>query len=172
MKNIEIKVENLNDWAISEELFKEIIKLLPPGGTILEIGAGSGTKELRKLWTVISIEHDHRWLPPQDLPHRAIFCPIDGQTGWYNLDTLTRAIRGLKYDLIIVDGPKRTGRHGFLHNLSIFDTTCSIVVDDSHRSEIGEMVRAIRGRIGRRSEFHKADGKRGFSTFKSSREML
>ena len=44
------------EWAISEELYEDIKSILPEGKTILEFGSGSGTHELLKHWSVISVE--------------------------------------------------------------------------------------------------------------------
>ena len=51
---MEINNDNLGGWAISSQLLNEAIRLAKYG-KILEIGSGTGTKELRKIADVISI---------------------------------------------------------------------------------------------------------------------
>ena len=46
--NEEINYESFGDWAISKEMFNWIVKNFPENSVILELGSGSGTKELVK----------------------------------------------------------------------------------------------------------------------------
>ena len=51
-----INKSNLNDCAISEEMYAWLEENLPKGSTILEFGSGTGTIELTKRYTVYSVE--------------------------------------------------------------------------------------------------------------------
>lgn len=58
------------------------------------------------------------------------------QKGWYDVNPLRQSLQDMKYDLILVDGPKEQyGRGGFLVNLDLFDTTVPIIFDDVNRGE-------------------------------------
>ena len=133
--------ENLNDWAISEELYQWIIDNLKANKTILELGSGSGTIELTKKYKVYSVEHNERWIGhAKDTNY--IYAPIVQYSDykWYSLVGL-EVLKVLKYDLILVDGPPgNVGREGFLHNLHLFDTSVPIIIDDTNR--ISELMLA------------------------------
>tara|TARA_R110001592_G_scaffold320742_1_gene598942 strand:- start:781 stop:1368 length:588 start_codon:yes stop_codon:yes gene_type:complete len=107
------------DWAISQELFQDISDVLPEGKTILEFGSGSGTHELLKHWSVISVEDNAKWLNLASRfnmgPHRStyIHAPLSPtpkqdkypDTLWYNHDALSAGLKDNHFDLVIIDGP-------------------------------------------------------------------
>lgn len=167
-----IDKSNLGGWAIGEELLEEARGLLPPhgSGTILEIGSGTGTLELRKIARVISIEHDPEWYQPSGEHEGSSFtimAPLNKETGWYETNDIEKILARHYYDLIIVDGPKRSARHGFLHNLSLFRTGAAIILDDTHRQEIKEMAELLAGRLGRPFVEREAQGHRRFAIFQN-----
>lgn len=161
--------QNLDGWAISKQLIVQASKIIQAGATILELGAGSGTAELRKIGRVISIEHDKTYLPATEEPHQAHLVPLDPDTGWYDRKALMAILAGQHYDLIIVDGPKRVGRHGFLHNLDLFTREAAIIIDDLHRIEIRVMADMLRRTLERPYGEYKADQGRWFAVFKSAK---
>jgi hypothetical protein len=165
--NFKINNKNLGEWAISRELLNEASKLIPPNGTILELGAGTGTLELRKFAQVISIESDEKYLPPPGEPYAHPVCliPIDPQTEWYDREKMAHIAKE-KVDLIIVDGPARTGRLGFFHNFDLFYQKAAIIIDDTHRTENLVMCEMIKRATGRAYEVKKTDGRRTFAVFK------
>ena len=171
-----IDESNLGGWAISKELLVQVSKMIKPHSTILELGSGSGTIELRKIAKVISIEHEPKYLhdyqPDQNSAHEAHFIPLDPETGWYDRGNLREALAGKEYDLIIVDGPKRAGRHGFMHNLDLFDLTAAIVLDDLQRVEIRAMADILRRTINRPYGEYRAGPRRWFAVFKSGPKEL
>lgn len=169
--NIENK--NLGDWAISRALLNTVSQNLPPNGTILEIGSGTGTFELRKFARVISIEHDPKWALPEAGENKTYLIPLDPETGWYERDLVRAVLEQQKYDLIIVDGPKRNARHGFLHNLDLFNQDAVIVIDDTHRQEIALMAEMVARAIDRKYERYQQQGEnRTFVIFKKSKKVL
>ena len=107
------------DWAISQELFQDISDVLPEGKTILEFGSGSGTHELLKHWSVVSVEDNAKWLNLASRfnmgPHRStyIHAPLSPtpkqdkypDTLWYNHDALSAGLKDNNFDLVIIDGP-------------------------------------------------------------------
>ena len=107
------------EWAISKELFQDISDVLPEGKTILEFGSGSGTHELLKHWSVISVEDNAKWLNLASRfnmgPHRStyIHAPLSPtpkqdkypDTLWYNHEALSAELKDNHFDLVIIDGP-------------------------------------------------------------------
>lgn len=126
------KYENLNDWAISDEMFEWLKLNLPSGKTILEFGSGTGTIELTKLWNVYSVEQDKKWIGiAKDSNY--IHAPI--RNGWYDENIVFSNIPDL-YDLIIIDGPAGSQyRPGIDKYLNKLNTNVPIILDDTHREK-------------------------------------
>jgi len=126
-------------YAIAEETYKWILKNLPKGKTILELGSGKGTVELTKHWKVYSIEHDKRWLRYAEKSNY-IYAPIISygkkkQYNWYDRKIIKRKIPK-EYDLLLVDGPTgNIGREGFLRNIGLFKMNIPIIIDDTQREK-------------------------------------
>jgi tetratricopeptide (TPR) repeat protein len=123
-------VNNLNNWAISEELFLYILETLPVGSTILEFGSGTGTLELSKHYNLVSIEHDKKWFNKYD--SRYIYAPLVDDM-WYDGEVLSRELGGIDYDLILIDGPPQHRRKGILNYLDLFNWNVPVIVDDINR---------------------------------------
>ena len=136
-----INLENLNGWAISEEILIWLINNIKPNSTILELGSGTGTIELCKFFNVYTIEHDEKWLNKAENANY-IYAPIQKykyksrKYNWYDRDILVEQMPK-DYEVIIIDGPpgKKIGRMGFYYNIQIFDTTKIIIVDDTNRDK-------------------------------------
>ena len=123
---------NLNDWAISEEMYAWIKQEIPEGKTILEFGSGTGTIELTKHYKVFSVEQDSRWvgLAPNS---NYIHAPLKGD--WYDSDIVFSNIPK-NYDLIIVDGPMGQNlRPGINQYWNKFNTDVPLLFDDTHRKK-------------------------------------
>jgi predicted O-methyltransferase YrrM len=169
----EIDNKNLGDWAISRMLLNTVSQHLPPNGTILELGSGTGTQELRKFARVISIEHDRKWAQPATDKDKTYVVPLDPATGWYDRQLLEVALREETYDLIIVDGPKRKARHGFLHNLDLFNHEAVIVIDDTNRQEIALMAEMVARTLNRKYDYYQQQGeKRTFVIFPKRKKVV
>lgn len=131
MNNLD-NLDNLDNNAISREAFNWIQDTIPKGSTILEFGSGTGTIELSKLYNVITIEQDEKWL------HKAIlatyiYAPI--KNGWYDENIVFDNI-GDDYKLIIIDGPWGTNlRPGIDKHWHKFNTDIPLLFDDTHRQE-------------------------------------
>ena len=81
------------------------------------------------LFTDILEGEEDNYYPP-DLPGEN--SPL--QIGWYDYKILTEKLKGLKYDLILIDGPNGAiGRGGFLKHIDIFNTDVPIIIDDAGR---------------------------------------
>ena len=136
---------NLNGYAISEELFLWLKKNLPPAKTILELGSGTGTKELTKHWKVYSVEQDEKWLGVAENSNY-IYAPLKqyGLSEWFDIDVLQKELPQ-HYDLIIVDAPTGISRLGFIGFLRLFNTNVPIIIDDTHREEERRMATKLGG---------------------------
>ena len=132
-------MSNFGGWAIDYECFNYIRQILPDGSTLLELGSGLATNEFAKHYKVISIEQDINWVGKYNSTY--IHAPLKQYVGlqypWFDVDAL-QALKSMKYDLILVDAPvagsqKPTSRHGFHHNLHLFNTEVPILFDDINR---------------------------------------
>ncbi|WP_333223933.1 tetratricopeptide repeat protein [Microcoleus sp. BR0-C5] len=123
-------VNNLNGWAISEDLFLYILETFPVGSTILELGSGTGTWELSKYYNMVSIEHNQDWLNKYNSHY--IYAPLVDDM-WYDGEILGRELRNRKYHLILVDGPPQHRRKGILSYLNLFNWNVPIILDDVNR---------------------------------------
>mgnify|MGYP000203040093 CR=1 FL=1 len=122
---------NLNDWSISEEMFKWIRNNIKEGSTIIEFGSGLGTIELTKHYTVYSVEQDERWIgkaPDSNYIHAPI------SNGWYDPHAVFNNLP-TDYQLIIVDGPAGSrNRTGIRNYWDKFNLNAPIIMDDTHRN--------------------------------------
>lgn len=124
--------KNLNDWAISNEMFEWIKNNLEIGKTILEFGSGTGTIELTKHWNVYSVEQNSKWVGVA-VNSNYIYAPI--KNGWYDKEIVFKSIPS-KYDLIIIDGPLGSDlRPGIDKYLKELNTNVPIILDDTHREK-------------------------------------
>jgi hypothetical protein len=129
-KNIsKVDLDNLGGWAISEDMIKWIINNIPFNSIILELGSGLGTIELSKFYNVHTVEHDEKWLNKTDKV-KYIFAPLVDK--WYDVEILKKELPK-QYDLLIIDGPIHEKRLNILHNLTLFDFTGIIIIDDTNR---------------------------------------
>ncbi len=143
----------MNDpWAISPALREFIRGVLPDGGTILELGSGTGTASLARHYTMYSVEHDEEWMGVYDSNY--IYAPlkqhkaVQNHSGdvWYDADVLRPQVEGLEYDMLLVDGPPES-RCGFVKYFDMFDPTAIIVFDDVNRSRDNSVMNSIAGKL-------------------------
>tara|TARA_R110001599_G_scaffold43191_1_gene129595 strand:- start:1642 stop:2118 length:477 start_codon:yes stop_codon:yes gene_type:complete len=127
-----MKNKNLNDWAISDELFSWVRENLDEGKTILEFGSGTGTIELTKHWNTYSVEQDQKWVGKAPNSNY-IYAPI--KDGWYDKEIVFSLIPK-SYDLMIIDGPGGSDlRPGVDKYLDKLNTDIPIILDDTHRKK-------------------------------------
>lgn len=125
-----MKNHNLNDFAISDEMFGWIRDNLEEGKTILEFGSGKGTIELTKYWKVYSVEQDSKWVGVAENSNY-IHAPI--KNGWYDVDIVFDNIPS-NYDLLLIDGPGGSDlRPGIDQYFNKLRTNIPILLDDTHR---------------------------------------
>ncbi|MBD3165383.1 hypothetical protein GF324_02180 [bacterium] len=134
----------LGPWAASRQLFECILKNIPFGANVLELGSGSGTNLLGRFYTVRSIEHDEQYLhqSKRSIYFHAPLTPHENKlfphhTQWYDPEVVREAMKGFAYDVLLVDGPPgMVGRSGFLTHIEMFDLRQTMVLlDDVDRQD-------------------------------------
>jgi hypothetical protein len=144
-----MKNKNLDNWAISQEMFDWIRENIPKGGTILEFGSGTGTIELTKHYTVFSVEQNKEWVGKSPLS-TYIYAPIKG--GWYDIDIVFNEIPQ-HYDLIIVDGPGGSHyRPGIDKYWDRLKTDIPLLFDDTHRAPDRDHAILVAEQLGKEYE--------------------
>lgn len=127
-------------YTISESLFLMIREILPEGKTILELGSGIGTKYLSEFYTMISIEHNKKYVDKYDSTY--IYAPLKWikpirglpeVDTWYDSEIMKKEIPKLSYDLILIDGPPGNARAGFIKYWEIFKHDVPMIFDDINR---------------------------------------
>lgn len=146
--------EELGDWSIDPKLVEYIEDVLPKGSTILELGSGHGTQVLADLgYKMHSVEHELDFVGKYDSTY--IYAPLEDMkpvrhhpkaTSWYNRDKLTEGLKGLKYDLLLIDGPP-AHRAGFIKYFTLFDPESIMVFDDLQRDRERRICHSIAGRL-------------------------
>jgi hypothetical protein len=135
--------KNLNGWALPEEAFKWILENIPEGSTILELGSGTGTKELVKHYIVYSVEQDLKWVGFVNDAHYIHSPLVDG---WYNEDIFEQLPKS--YSLLIVDGPIGRDRANFLKHCEKF-LNVPFLIDDTQRSVDRKMAEEVAKKLNR-----------------------
>jgi hypothetical protein len=146
-------INNFGGWSLDLELFEWVLKNIPKGSTILELGSGKSTAEFCKHYTVYSVEHNTKWINKS--PSNYIYAPIKEYSGykWYDRDVLEKELPS-EYNLLIVDGPPGSiGRRGMLHNIDLFDTKTLMLIDDTSRREEKEIAEILKEKFGKEEIF-------------------
>ena len=147
--------DQFGGWSIDEELFQYILKILPKGKTMVELGSGWASSQLSTYYNVYSIEHDAQWLGRYKTNY--IFAPI--RDGWYDVDIL-REKMPVDYELILIDGPpEKIGRIGFYKNLSLFHSDVSMIFDDVNRKSEFRLLELVSKALDRPYQIIKGQGK-------------
>lgn len=143
-ENSKKSIDSFYDW---------IVLNIPEGKTILELGSGETTIKLCEKYSVISIEHDKKYIglaKNSNYIHAEIIKYDNHQ--WYSIDKL-KVLKELKYDFILVDGPTGIiGRIGFLHNLNLFNTNVKILIDDTNRAAELKLANALSKKLNKKME--------------------
>ena len=135
-------------WAIDKKLYNHIRNILPEGSTILELGSGHSTGVLAKHYTMYSVEHDLEWVDKYNSTY--LYVPLKEHkeikhhryTRWYDATRLKEELVGIKYDLLLVDGPPVT-RSGFFKYMSLFDSNAIWIFDDSNRGPDLKVINSV-----------------------------
>ena len=153
-------------------IYDFIDTVLSPGNTILELGSGESTSIFVKKYKVYSIEDDEEYLYIEPLAQyiyasstKYSITNFPQESVWYNVDTLSRAIKHITYDMIIVDGPLgKKGRGGFYEFLSLFNTDAHMLFHDTQRSSVRTLARLVAKKIQRKFITHGAP-RQGISNY-------
>ena len=132
-----------DSMSLKGTFFGHFGRVVEPGSTVLEFGSGKGTENLVKLgYNVFSVEEHERFC---SLYHEQyIHAPI--VNGWYDKKIVLDAIKKIKYDVIIVDGPAQGDRRKIMEILDELDTTVPIFIDDMNRKKDRELFGLISGK--------------------------
>lgn len=147
--------ERFDDWndhghmAIDKEILALIRQTLPQGSVVVEMGSGTGSRQLARWYEVYSIEHDYEWAHAGHAP-RVIHAPLD-DSGWYSREAIAAGLPE-HYDLILADGCAK--RDGFLTNLDLFRPDVPIVFDDLQFELERETMQALATKLGRPCEVY------------------
>ena len=149
--------------CISDELLHYIEQLIPKGASILELGSGYGTQRLAARFKMISVEHDEKFLgraqtnyihaPIEPFHKQCAVFPSDA--GWYSRAVLRQALPGLRYDLILCDGPPNfIGRGGFYKWRELFNLSVPLIFDDAHRPSVIKIMQRFSAHLRRPYTVH------------------
>ncbi|HBW86062.1 MAG TPA: hypothetical protein DEF82_04780 [Crocinitomicaceae bacterium] len=143
-----LKNSDFGGSGITMELFDWVVKNIPEGKTILELGAGHvSTKFLSSKYKLYSVEDKSQFLNIYQSTY--IYAPIDTSINWYYRKALEEELPK-EYDCILVDGPTGEGnRWGFLHNLDLFKTDVPILIDDTWRKAEKDMLIEVSAKLNR-----------------------
>jgi len=136
--------------TINKGCWHHVLTTVGEGGTLLELGSGETSQRFVNYGLkVYSIEHDPEWvgkypgvnyiyapLVRQDEEDfHPYFLRMDCVPEWYDHTIVHNAIKDLKYDALLLDGPQRKYRPGFFYNHAMFDTSVPWFADDMNRPE-------------------------------------
>jgi hypothetical protein len=151
LKDKGVNINNLDHWSMSIEGFQWILNNIPENSTVLEIGAGLGTKELNRFYKVTSIEDSKKWVNSVEGVNY-IYAPLDPK--WYKVENLKNNLPK-KYDLLIIDGPKGSpNRVPILNHLNLFYLDCPILIDDVHAKASLHIAESLSEKLSRKLTIH------------------
>lgn len=152
LKKRGVDLSNLDHWSMSIEGFNWILENIPLGNSVLEIGAGKGTKELSKFYKVTSVEDKKQWVGFVENVNY-IYAPLSNNK-WYNINDLKNNLP-VKYDFLIIDGPEGSpNRVPILANIDLFYLDCPILIDDVHAKDSLYIAEQISNRLNRQLTVH------------------
>lgn len=115
--------------AIGYPVYEWVKNNIPLGSTILELGSGTGSYELSKIYNYYCVEHDKNWVNKFSTINY-IYAPI--VNGWYDPWFIPNLPKN--YSLLLIDGPPGTiGRNRFIDYSHLFNMSIPILVDDTER---------------------------------------
>ena len=169
----DLSEESFHAHSISKNLFDYICSVLPEGRTILELGSGWGTGELAKHYKMYSVEHDLKFVDKYKSTYLHVPLKEHKQlanhktTLWYDAVILKEKIKGIKYDMLLVDGPPQT-RSGFYKYYTLFDMDAILVFDDYNREVDRRVVNSVAVQLKRLYVVHPSDDGKPFAVINES----
>jgi hypothetical protein len=163
---------NWGGWSIDKKLYDFIRQVLPDGSTILELGSGWTTGELAKNYKMYSVENDIRYLDKYETTY--IFAPSKKHevienlpyTKWYDPELLKSGLKGIEYDLLLIDGPHKT-RSGFVKYMSYFDPSAIWLFDDTQRPADAMVADFTAAKLGAPCATYKGSDEKTFTVINS-----
>lgn len=159
----------LGGWAMGRAMFDWVLVNVSPDEVVLELGSGSGSIELARRRTLVSLEHDAQWVPRSN-GNAVVYAPI--QDGWYDRRVAAAVFAATMPHVVLVDGPPAAiGRVGFLDFFLVFWKTpaagrCrAVVFDDTDRPAELELAARFADLTGWALERH-VDGTKAFTVAK------
>lgn len=165
---------NFSPPSIDRNFFYWIIKNIPQGSTILELGSGAGTIELKKHFEVISIEHNENYLTIPD--HHYIYAPLKkykpikrypNNNLWYDPKAVKEGLDGVEYHAILVDGPPGKTRIGLRKFFHLFDSSVIWMFDDANRQIVWRLMHFISGKANRPYTVYDNSNKKSFGVIEN-----
>lgn len=136
------------EWSIEKVVYDWIISNLPKGSTILEFGSGMASEELSKDYKLYSIEDCEYYLNKYNTNY--IYAPIVEPLKWYDPVVLEKSLKGLKYDMLLIDGPEHAFRGNMFKCAHMFDWSVPVVVDDTQERDVAEQAARIASELCKR----------------------
>jgi hypothetical protein len=136
-------------WEISPNLLQDIYDIVPEGSSILELGSGASTGILSARYKLHSIEHDEKWVGQHNSHY--IHAPMKeykptrkfgNDMMWYDADVLREELPKIKYDALLIDGPKGS-RVGLWKYKELFNWNVPVFFDDVQRNSVLTLVKLI-----------------------------
>lgn len=146
---------NTHEWGgsgIERVTFEEILKIIPKGSTVIELGAGRcSTKAFSQVYDLTSVEHNEEWI---GLYPNVKYIHAPMKEGWYDLEALKGRLPDKKKQrLIFIDG---ANRDGVLKNLNLFNRKATFMVHDTYREGEYEFSLKLAKALGRKARFFEA----------------
>lgn len=118
-------------FAIEQEVVDLLLKKIPRGSLVLELGSGFGTGMLLKYYKVVSIEHNLFYAVQRSPEHTCIHSPL--HSNWYSPEHVANAL-AFNPAVILIDGPPGELRKNILANMDLFKhIICPVIFDDVDR---------------------------------------
>lgn len=128
--------------GIDKIVYDHILKILPKGKTIVELGSGAvSTQILSQSYKLYSVEDDKKYFGLFNSTY--IHAPIKRYSEygcrWYDANSIKNGLPQL-YDLLLIDGPTGSiGRYGLFYHLGLFKADIPWIIHDTN----GEPARKL-----------------------------
>jgi len=163
---------NWGGWSIDKKLYDFIRQVLPDSSTILELGSGWTTGELAKHYKMYSVENDIKFVGQYESTY--IHAPLKRHevienlpyTKWYDPELLKNGLKGIKYDLLLIDGPHKT-RSGIVKYMRYFDPSVIWLFDDTQRPADAMVADSIAATLGVPCDTYRGSDEKTFTVLNS-----
>lgn len=141
---------NWGGSGIEKVVFDWILANVPPGSTVIELGAGHvSTQAFSQHYKTYSVEDNPEYLG--HYPVNYIYAPID-KAGWYDIEILKKLLPPKEEQaLVLIDG---SNRDNVLFNLELFNPNAIYLIHDTYRDSMVRLADNIAKALGREAVFH------------------